>query len=99
MTVAADLSWLVAGAGIVLGTATLVVFRRPALSLHVLLDLLLAAGLLRLSADAGWPVIAVTAAVVVLRRLLTFSLLFGLGRRRVDALRPDGVRARRPVRW
>lgn len=99
MTVAADLSWLVAGAGIVLGTATLVVFRRPVLSLHVLLDLLLAAGLLRLSADAGWPVIAVTAAVVVLRRLLTFSLLFGLGRRRVDALRPDGVRARRPVRW
>lgn len=97
MTVAADLSWLVAGAGIVLGTATLVVFRRPALSLHVLLDLLLAAGLLRLSADAGWPVIAVTAAVVVLRRLLTFSLLSGLGRRRVDALRPAGVRARRPA--
>jgi hypothetical protein len=74
-TVWAGLSWVIAGAGIVLGGATLVVFRRPALALHVLLDLLLAAGLLRLSADATWSVIVVTAAVVLLRHLLTGSLL------------------------
>lgn len=83
MTVA-DLSWLIAGAGIVLGTACLVVFRRPALALHVLLDLLLAAGLVRLTSDAEWSVIAVTAAVVLLRHLLTRTLMSGLRRRRAD---------------
>lgn len=75
MSVATDLSWLIAGAGIVLSVATLLVFRRPALALHVLLDLLLAAGLLRLSTDLAWSVIAVTAAVVLLRRVVTRSLL------------------------
>jgi len=73
----AGLSWAIAGAGIVLGAATLLVFRRPALALHVMLDLLLAAGLLRLSADAAWSVVAVTAAVVLLRRLVTHSLFGG----------------------
>ncbi|WP_422748084.1 hypothetical protein ACN27E_08120 [Mycobacterium sp. WMMD1722] len=84
------LSWCIAGAGIVLSAATVLMFRQPALALHVLLDLLLAAGLLRLSADADWPAIAVTAAVILLRRLVTGSLL--------RAVRPDGVRAPRPVR-
>ncbi|KUI24476.1 hypothetical protein AU195_01415 [Mycobacterium sp. IS-1496] len=84
MTLAADLSWLIAAAAIVLGIACLVVFRRPALALHVLLDLLLAAGLVRLSADAGWPVIAVTAAVVALRRVVARSLLDARAPRRAD---------------
>lgn len=95
VSLAADLSWLIAGAGIVLGAATLLVFRRPALALHVLLDLLLAAGLLRLSADAAWSVIAVTALVVVLRRVLTRSLLAGTGR---TATTPAGARVRWPIR-
>jgi hypothetical protein len=98
MTVAADLSWPIAGAGIVLSTACLVVFRRPALALHVLLDLLLAAGLLRLTADAGWPAIAVTAAVVVLRHFVTRSLTSALGRQRADVLRRGDARARWPTR-
>ncbi|OBI84918.1 hypothetical protein [Mycobacterium sp. E740] len=70
----ADLSWLIAAAGLVLGASTLVVFRRPPLALHVLLDLLLAAGLLRLSVDATWRSIAVTALVVVVRHLVTRGL-------------------------
>lgn len=88
--VAAGLSWCIAGAGIVLSAATLVMFRRAALALHVLLDLLLAAGLLRLSADTDWPAIAVTAAVILLRRLLSGSLL--------RAVRPAGAPAPPPVR-
>lgn len=74
MTVLTDLSWFVAGAAIVLAGATLVILRRPRLALHVLLDLLLAAGLLRLSGDATWGAIAVAAALVVLRRTITHAL-------------------------
>lgn len=88
MSVAADLSWVIAAAGVVLGTATLFVFRRPAPAVHVLLDLLLAAGLLRLSTDLAWPAIAVTAVVVVLRRLLTRGLV----------ATPGGAPARSPTR-
>jgi hypothetical protein len=40
----------------------------------VLLDLLTAAGLLRLSATPSWSALAVTAVVVVLRRLTTAGI-------------------------
>lgn len=69
-----DLSWAVAAAAIVLGGLTLVVMRRPQLATHVLLDLLLAAGLLRLSVDASWWSITVTAMVIVVRHLVTRGL-------------------------
>ncbi|BBY29455.1 hypothetical protein [Mycolicibacterium sediminis] len=68
-------SWLVAAAAILLAGVTLAVFGRPILALHVLLDLFLAAGLLRLSADASWATIAVTAGVVVLRQVVTRGLV------------------------
>ena len=68
-------SWLVVVAAIVLAGATLMVFHRPVLAMHVLLDLFLAAGLLRLSADASWATIAVTAGVVVLRHVVTRALV------------------------
>lgn len=68
-------SWLVAVSAILLAGAALVVFGRPVLALHVLLDLFLAAGLLRLSADASWPTITATAGVVVLRRVVTRGLV------------------------
>lgn len=48
--------------------------RRPLPALAVLLDLLLAAGLLRLLGDPGWRAILTTAAIVVLRRLLSAGL-------------------------
>lgn len=68
-------SWLVAAVAIVVAGATLMVFGRPVLAMHVLLDLFLAAGLLRLSADASWATIAVTAGVVVLRQVATRALV------------------------
>lgn len=70
----ADLSWALAAAAIVMAGLTLIVLRRPRLALHVLLDLLLAAGLLRLSVDASWRTIAVTALVVVVRHVVMRSL-------------------------
>lgn len=70
----AELSWVVAAAAIVLAALTLVVLRRPPLAVYVLLDLLLAAGLLRLSVDASWRSIAVTAIVIVVRHLVIRGL-------------------------
>jgi hypothetical protein len=67
-------SWVIAAAAIVLGAATLAVWHKPAPALHVALDLLLAAGLLRLSVDASWATVAVSAGIVVLRRMLTRAL-------------------------
>ena len=48
--------------------------RRPLPALAVLLDLLLAAGLLRLLGDPGWQTILTVAALVALRRLLAAGL-------------------------
>lgn len=67
-------SWIVAAAAIAVATAALLVFHRPPLALHVLLDMFLAAGLLRLSAEASWQALAVTASIVVLRRMLGRAL-------------------------
>lgn len=49
--------------------------RSPAQALPVLLELLLAAGLLRLTADASWRALATAAIVVALR---TVVVRFGL---------------------
>ena len=64
-------------AALVAGALTLLVTRRPALALSVLLDLLLAAGLLRLAGDPGWRSIAVAASIVALRRVIGFGLRAG----------------------
>lgn len=71
---AVDLSWLVAAFAIALSAAALLVFRRLGVALHVLLDLLLAAGVLRLSAEASWEAIAIAAAIIVLRKVLSSAL-------------------------
>ncbi|KWX69056.1 hypothetical protein [Mycobacterium sp. NAZ190054] len=75
MNAVLDASWCLAIAGIVLGPAALIVFRRPLLALRVTLDLLTAAGLLRLSVDSSWAAIAVAAALIVLRRTITRTLV------------------------
>jgi len=67
-------SWYVALAGILLGFAALAVFRQPLLALRVTMDLLVAAGLLRLSVDLSWAAIVGTVAVIAVRRLITRSL-------------------------
>jgi hypothetical protein len=51
---------------------------------QVLLDFLLAAGLLRLTGSPGWAALGAAAAVVALRRLL------GLGLRAGGVPAPDG---------
>jgi hypothetical protein len=75
---------LAAAAVVLLGT------RRPRIALPVLLDLLMAAGLLRLAADPEWHRLLSAAAIVGLRHLI----LLGLG-----PPRPSGhLPARPPVR-
>lgn len=87
MNVVVGASWCFALAGILLGIAALAVFRQPVLALRVTTDLLVAAGLLRLSVDLSWTAIAGTAVVIAVRRLLTQSLTsdFGAARRKAHA--------------
>ncbi|GAA4428291.1 hypothetical protein GCM10023169_29240 [Georgenia halophila] len=63
---------IAAGAVLVGGATAVSIGVRAGLS--VLLDLLLAAGLLRLTADPGWGVLATTALVVAIRHLVTAGL-------------------------
>ena len=67
----------VTAAALLAAAVVLAATRRPLFALTVLLDLLLAAGLLRLTGDPGWTAIATAAAVVVLRRLVGFGLRAG----------------------
>jgi hypothetical protein len=62
---------------LVAGVVALVATRRPALALGVFLDLLLAAGLLRLAAEPTWTSVGTAAAVVLLRRLIGAGLRAG----------------------
>ncbi len=60
--------------GLLAAAAAVVVRSRDAReSLHVLLDFLLAAGLLRLTGDPGWAGIATAGGIFALRRLLRRS--------------------------
>ena len=61
-------------ARIVLGGAALAVFGKPMPALRVTVELLIAAGLLRLSVDSSWTAILVAAALIALRRTITRSL-------------------------
>ena len=64
----------ITAAAVVVATAIWAVTRSWSPALPVLLELLLAAGLLRLSADAGWRAIAAAALVVAVRKLVTSAL-------------------------
>lgn len=77
------LSTVVAGAGLVVAGLVLVSARSPATALAVLLDLLLAAGLLRLTADLGPTAIVSAALVVVVRKVAGLGI--AAGRRRTAA--------------
>ncbi|MGY2066091.1 hypothetical protein [Blastococcus sp. SYSU DS0619] len=84
---------LVAGAAVVSALVALAATRRPALALGILLDLLVAAGLLRLAGDPGWQAIATAAVVIALRHLVGYGLR--LGARSWEA---RGPRPERPSR-
>jgi len=75
--VTAPLAGGLAAAALLAGALALASTRRPALALSVLLDLLLAAGLLRLVGDPGWRTILTAASIVVLRRLIGVGLRAG----------------------
>jgi hypothetical protein len=60
--------------GIVVGLLLLLVTRAPRLAIGVLLDFLLAAGLLRLSHDATTTTLLTAAAIIAVRRLLVVGL-------------------------
>ena len=60
----------IGAAAAVAALLTLAVTRRPALAMGVLLDLLLAAGLLRLTGAPGWGSITAVAGLVGLRQVL-----------------------------
>ncbi|MGY1845613.1 hypothetical protein [Modestobacter sp. SYSU DS0875] len=68
---------LLSALALVAGALTLAASRRPALALGVLLDLLLAAGLLRMAGDPDWQSIATAAALVALRHLAGAGLRIG----------------------
>jgi hypothetical protein len=77
----------VTAAGLLAAAVTLATTRRPLLALKVLLDFLLAAGLLRLTGHPDWPALAGAAAVVALRRLVGFGLRAGAPARAEDPAR------------
>ena len=76
-SVAGPAALVVTAAGLVAAAVALAATRRPLVALGVLLDFLLAAGLLRLIGRPGWPVLATAAAIVALRRLIGFGLRAG----------------------
>ena len=78
MTLVGAIALGITAAGLVAGAATLLATRRPWLSVQVLLDFLLAAGLLRLTGSPGWAALGAATAVVVLRRLLGLGLRTGV---------------------
>lgn len=61
-------------AAVLAGALALVVTRRMLTAVGVLLDLLLAAGLLRLVGDPGWQAILTAAGILALRRLVGAGL-------------------------
>lgn len=71
------LALAVTGAGLVAAAVVLAATRRPLFALKVLLDLLLAAGLLRLTGDPDWTAILTAGAIVALRRLIGVGLRAG----------------------
>ena len=72
--VADGLALAVVAAGLLAAGVVLVAGQRPLPALAVLLDFLVAAGLLRLTGSPGWPELLTAAAVVLLRRLLGSGL-------------------------
>ena len=80
----------ISAGALVVGALTLVRTRQPALALGVFLDLLLAAGLLRLVGGQSWQSIATAATIAALRHLIGLGLRIG-GRAWATALRPIGT--------
>ncbi|SEK64959.1 Protein of unknown function [Blastococcus sp. DSM 46786] len=93
--VTGTMSQVVAAIALVSGGLALAVTRRPALALGILLDLLVAAGLLRLVGDPGWRTVATVAIVIAIRHLVTYGLRLGARSwKETRKRRPDRTRQR-----
>ncbi|MBX7266654.1 DUF1622 domain-containing protein [Micromonospora sp. Llam7] len=76
--------------GVLAATVALVTTGSRSTALRVLLDMLLAAGLLRLAGGPPWPDLAAVAAIAALRTLLRGALMRDFRRwRSTDAGRPS----------
>ena len=73
-TLTSSAALLCAVLGLVCAAAVLARTRQPGQALPVLLEFLLAAGLLRLTSDATWGALATAAAIVGVRRLVGYGL-------------------------
>ncbi|MBQ1024596.1 DUF1622 domain-containing protein [Micromonospora sp. C95] len=82
------LSALVTAFGVLGATVALLTTGSRATALGVLLDMLLAAGLLRLTGEQSWTEIAVLVAIVALRLLVRTALTADFRRRSGDGQRP-----------
>lgn len=67
-------SWLIGGLAVAVGAVAFAATHDVRSSSALLLDLLLAAGLLRLSADSSWSVLGTAAAIVAVRKLVIVCL-------------------------
>ena len=67
-------SWLIGGLAVAVGAVGFAATHDVRSSVALLLDLLLAAGLLRLSADSSWSVLGAAAAIVAIRKLVIVYL-------------------------
>lgn len=74
LTLTSALALFVTAAGIGAAAITWALTRRHRPALPLLLDFLLAAGLLRLTSDQSWTAIASTALIVGLRKLSTSGI-------------------------
>lgn len=83
-------------AALIAAGVVLVVTRRPAAALPVLLEFLTAAGLVRLAAEPTWSRLLGAAAVVAVRRLLVGSLGAGAASGRRPGRRPPHTGLRDP---
>jgi uncharacterized membrane protein len=68
-------SVLITGIGLLSAVAAVCITRAFRPGAGVLLDFLMAAGLIRMAADPRWGTLALTAAVIALRRMVSRSLL------------------------
>lgn len=75
---------VVAGAAVLLSALTVASRASPRTALNIFLDLLLAAGLLRLAAANTWSAIASAAAVVAIRKVAVSRLRFSAAAERED---------------
>jgi hypothetical protein len=79
-TLLAAAATLVAAAALVFGGLTLAASRSPRAALPVFLDLLMAAGLLRLGVADTWQAISTAALLVAARKLAVTGLVAGSSR-------------------